>query len=158
VPSASARPLRIFRELWLDRALGLFLAFYLSWQVVLHINYVWPISTLWIVLPLALALPPFIAYAIDVNPTVFSAPLLTPDRAKLIHKITGMKRVVMGHTHEPMALDVGEVEYLNGGFWSAAFADPECTMRQGTQTYVWIRPGPEGGGRIAELHEWKGAS
>ncbi len=155
VAPAAARPLRIFRELWLDRALGLFLAFYVSWQVVLHINFVWPISPLWIFVPLALAIPPFVAYAIDVNPTVFAAPLLTPDRAELIAKITGVDRVVMGHTHEPIALDVGSVEYLNGGFWSAAFSDPECTQRQGSQTYVWIRPEPGAATRSAALLEWK---
>jgi hypothetical protein len=104
---------------------------------------------------LALALPPFIAYAIEINPTVFTAPLLTPERADLIHKITGVSRIVMGHTHEPVAMDVGPVEYLNGGFWSAAFADPECTLRQGTQTYVRIRPAAGTGERTAELLEWQ---
>lgn len=157
VPPAAAHPLRILRELWLDRALGLLLAFYLSWQVVLHINFVWPISPLWILVPLALALPPFIAYAIEVNPTVFVAPLLTPERAELMHKITGVRRVVMGHTHEPMDVDIGPVEYLNSGFWSAAFADPLCTQRQGAQTYVRIRPEAGSDERIATLLEWRPA-
>jgi len=45
----------------------------------------------------------------------------------------------------------------NDGFWSKAFADPECTIRPGEQTFVWIHPGDNGSDRIAELCEWKAA-
>ncbi|MEQ9321346.1 MAG: hypothetical protein RIF41_19435, partial [Polyangiaceae bacterium] len=61
--------------------------------------------------------------------------------------------VVMGHTHEPVNDQVGPVRYLNGGFWSPAFSNPECTERIGTQSFVWIRP-DEGDERRPELYEW----
>jgi phosphoribosylpyrophosphate synthetase len=100
---------------------------------------------------------PYLAYASSVRPTVFQTPLLTKRVAELIFKITGARRVVFGHTHEPKCEQVGPITLYNGGFWSKAFADPECTIRLGEQTFVWIRPGADGAGRVAELCEWKAA-
>jgi hypothetical protein len=62
---------------------------------------------------------------------------------------------VFGHTHEPKCEQVGPVTLYNAGFWSLAFADPECTTRLGEQTFVWIRPTIEGAGRTAELCRWR---
>jgi hypothetical protein len=155
VPSATNNPFRIARELWLDRAFFLLVVLFLSWQVVLHINIAWPISPLWVFVPALVMMLPYAAYASSVRPTVFETPLLTEQLAELIFKITGAKRVVFGHTHQPQCEQVGPVTFYNGGFWSKAFADPECTIRLGEQTFVWIRPGGEGGGRTAELCEWK---
>ncbi|MBW2720538.1 MAG: hypothetical protein JRD94_18975 [Deltaproteobacteria bacterium] len=98
---------------------------------------------------------PYLAYASSVRPTVFVAPLLTDRLAELIFKITGARRVVFGHTHLPKCEQVGPITLYNGGFWSKAFADPECTVRLGEQTFVWIRPATDGSGRIADLCEWK---
>ncbi|TFH30792.1 MAG: hypothetical protein E4H00_04550 [Myxococcales bacterium] len=75
--------------------------------------------------------------------------------ADLIFKITGVRRVVFGHTHQPKCEQVGPITLYNGGFWSKAFADPECTVRLGEQTFVWIRPATDGSSRIADLCEWK---
>ena len=153
VPSACNNPVRIMRELWLDRGLLLLAVLYAAWQIILLINFAWPISPLWVLVPLGLLLPPYLAYAASVRPTVFKQPLLTEERAELIAKITGATRVVFGHTHVPERLQVGQVEYINGGFWSPAFATPECLERIGTQTFVWLRAG-SGGERQAQLCEW----
>jgi hypothetical protein len=154
VASAASHPLRILRELWLDRALLLAAALYGGWQLVLVLNIATPVSPLWALAPVLLSLPPFVAYASSVNPTVFRQPLLSTERARLIAAITGAERVVFGHTHRPSRCVVGPVEYLNGGFWSPAFSDPRCTERVGTQTFVHIVPKPEGLGRDATLLEW----
>ncbi len=158
VHSATNNPFRIARELWLDRAFFLLAALFLAWQVVLHINIAWPISPLWGIVPLALLMFPYVAYASSVRPTVFETPLLDERRADLIYKITGMKRAVFGHTHQPKCEKVGPMTMYNGGFWSQAFADPECTIRLGSQTFVRIVPNPDGGARVAELCEWSAAA
>jgi UDP-2,3-diacylglucosamine pyrophosphatase LpxH len=155
VPSATNNPFRIARELWLDRAFFLLIALFLAWQVVLHINIAWPISPLWVFVPALIFMLPYLAYASSVRPTVFGTPLLTQQLADLIFRITGAHRVVFGHTHHPTCERVGPVTFYNGGFWSKAFADPECTIRLGEQTFVWIRPASEGSGRIADLCAWR---
>jgi hypothetical protein len=157
VPSATNNPFRIARELWLDRAFLLLATLFLAWQVVLHINIAWPISPLWVFVPALLFMLPYLAYASSVRPTVFDTPLLSERRADLIFKITGARRVVFGHTHQPKCEQVGPITLYNGGFWSKAFADPECTIRLGEQTFVWIRPSADGSARIAGLCEWKAA-
>ncbi len=155
VPSACNNPLRIMRELWLDRAFLLMAVLYAAWQIILHINVAWSISPWWIVVPLALLLPPYFVYAGSVKPTVFKQPLLTEERARLIGKITGAHQVVFGHTHVPETAQVGEVSYINGGFWSPAFFTPKCKQRLGTQTFVWIRtPAEASADRQAALYEW----
>ena len=155
VPSATNNPFRIARELWLDRAFFLLVALFLAWQVVLHINIAWPISPAWVFLPLLIFMLPYAAYASSVRPTAFQTPLLTERLAELIYKITGAQRIVFGHTHQPECKQVGPVTLYNGGFWSKAFADPECTIRLGGQTFVWIRPVGDGLERTGELCEWK---
>lgn len=152
VPSANTSPMMVLRELWLDRGLLLLALLLVAWQVVLTINFVWPISPLWVLLLVAALSPAFIAYSASVRSGIFQAPLLTEERAQLIHRITGATRVIFGHTHEPEQLQIGPMDYINGGFWSAAFADLACKRRIGTQSFVWIRPGDEG--RQATLMEW----
>jgi UDP-2,3-diacylglucosamine pyrophosphatase LpxH len=154
VPSAASNPFRILRELWLDRALLLLAALYGAWQLVLLVNIALPVSPLWGLVPLAIFIPVFVTYASSVNPTVFRHPLLTPTRAELIAKITGARRVIFGHTHRPEHCQIGQVSYFNQGFWSAAFREPECINRVGTQTFVRIRPAPAVADRVAELCEW----
>jgi UDP-2,3-diacylglucosamine pyrophosphatase LpxH len=152
VHSSSTNPLLVMRELWLDRGLLFLAVIFGAWFIVLTINIALPISALWFFVPLALLLFPFAMYAASVRPSVFSEPLLTPQRAELIHRITGAKNVVFGHTHQPVHEPVGPVNYLNGGSWSPAFKEPECQTRIGTQTFVWIQP--QGNGREAALYEW----
>ena len=157
VPSASNNPFRIARELWLDRAFLLFGALFVASQVVLIINFGWPISPLWVFVPLAILLFPYVMYATKVRAAVFDVPLLTEKRAELIFKITGVRRVVFGHTHKPKVEQVGPVTLYNAGFWSAAFAEPDCIHRIGEQTFVWIRPSDDPAeevARQAELCRW----
>ena len=153
VSSACNNPIRIMRELWLDRGLLFLGVLYAAWQIILLINFAAPISPLWVLVPLGVLLPPYFVYARSVNPTVFKQPLLTKERAELIHKITGARHVVFGHTHAPECSQVGPVTYFNGGFWSPAFTEPDCRERVGTQTFVWIRPDGDGW-RHAALYEW----
>ncbi len=156
VSSACNNPVRILRELWLDRAFLMLATVFIAWQVVLHINIAWPISPLWAFVPLAVLLLPYIAYASSVKPAVFDQPLLTERQAELIFKITNARRVVFGHTHRPEVVQVGPLTVYNGGFWSAAFSEPECINRIGAQTFVWIHPDKDGKERVAELYEWRG--
>ena len=66
--------------------------------------------------------------------------------------------MIFGHTHQPKCEQVGPITLYNGGFWSKACADPECTIRLGAQTFVWVRPAGDGSGRVAELCEWQAAA
>jgi UDP-2,3-diacylglucosamine pyrophosphatase LpxH len=153
VPSACRNPLRIMRELWLDRALLFLGALFAAWQIILTVNVASPVSPWWVVVPLGVLLPPYFYWARSVHPTVFKHPLLTEERAELIATITGARRVVFGHVHVPEMKAIGPVSYINGGFWSPAFSEPDCKQRIGTQTFVWIRPTADGG-RSADLLEW----
>ena len=83
---------------------------------------------------------------------MFKTPLLSEPLADLLVKVTGCKRVVFGHNHQPEVGMVSSAEYLNSGFWSPAYSDPQCTQRIGTQTFVWISPGEEQ--RMGSLWEW----
>ncbi len=151
---ACTQPWAVVRELWLDRGLLLLGLMFAAWQVVLHINIAAHISPLWVLVPMAVMLPPYAVYARSVRSTVFSAPLLDPARADLVARITGARRAVFGHTHKPEHGKVGALEVINGGFWSPAFAEPECLRRIGTQTFVWLH----GEARQAALMEWPAGS
>ncbi|MCA9549809.1 MAG: metallophosphoesterase [Myxococcales bacterium] len=152
VPSACTDPVQVARVLWLDRGLFFLGILYLAWQVLLTVNFVWPISPWWGFLFLLLLFPPFLLYSFRVSPPDTEDTLLTEQRALMLHNITGTKNVVFGHTHGPLARTVGPMTYVNGGFWSPAFKEPSCETRLGTQTFVRLRPRP--GGRRPELLEW----
>ncbi len=152
VAPAATNPLMITRELWLDRAILYMAMVYVSWQVVMAVNLVWAISPLWVLLPFALLFPLFLQYSFRVKPETFAEPLMTERRAEWVHRITGARYAVMGHTHIPELADIGPLRFCNGGFWSPAFAEPECRNRIGTQTFVWLRPGAQG--RDLGLWEW----
>ena len=158
VPSACTHPLKIIRELWLDRGLLFLVMLYGAFQFIVTINFLVPIEAWWLLLLIALLFPLFLLYSFSIQPKVFVDPLLNEKRADLLATITGVRRAVMGHTHMPESVTVGPIEYLNGGFWSPAFAEPECIHRIGTQTFVWLgRSSAEpsaGQGRAAEIHEW----
>ncbi len=153
VPSACTRPWALMRELWLDRGFLLLALMFAAWQVVLHVNIAAHVSPAWVLLPMAMMLPPWAIYARSVKPTVFSTPLLDGERAELLARITGARRAVFGHTHRPERTRAGPVEVFNGGFWSAAFAEPECKQRIGTQTFVTVRSAADGASSAA-LWEW----
>jgi hypothetical protein len=159
VSSSSTNPLAIMRELWLDRAFLFLVGVFGAWIIVLTINIALPISPLWVFVPVALMLFPLAMYAASVKSSVFAEPLLSKGRAELIHRITGARNVVFGHTHQPVYQRVGPVLYVNGGSWSPAFREPSCETRIGTQTFVWLRSGPAAAGaplvpREPGLYEW----
>lgn len=155
VPSACTNPYQIVRELWLDRGLLFLLMVYGAFQLVLTINFVWPISPWWTLVPLALLFPFFLSYSFRVRPAVFVDPLLSPERAELIARITGVQQAVFGHTHEPELKQIGPLRYVNGGFWSPAFAKPDSFARVGAQTFVWIRSNASPGApREPVIYEW----
>ena len=154
VAPAASNPLRVLRELWLDRALLLVAAFYVASQVFLTANIVLPASIWWFLIPLFLMLPFFTAYAIGVKSQVFQGPMINEETADLIYKITGCTRLIFGHNHQPEHGRIGSVEYVNSGFWSPAYQEPECINRIGTQTFIWLRSVAEQRERRAELWEW----
>lgn len=151
-PSHATNPLQILQELWLDRGVLFLLLLWAAFQFVAWTKAFFAVHWLWVLLPIALMFPLYLSYSFKVRSATFVEPLLNASRADLVHQITGVKRVVMGHTHVPLHHNVGPVEFLNGGFWSPAFAEPECVTRIGTQTFVWIRR--DGDDSKAEVWEW----
>lgn len=153
VPPACTNPLMIIQELWLDRGFLFLLVVYAAVEIVLAVNVILPVSIWWSLVPFALLFPLFLAYSFRVKPQTFAEPLLTPERAELIQRITGARLAVMGHTHIPEVTTVGPLTFCNAGFWSPAFQEPECRTRLGAQTFARVRPGADGL-RDVELWEW----
>jgi UDP-2,3-diacylglucosamine pyrophosphatase LpxH len=152
-PSACTDPVQVARVLWLDRGVLFLATLYLAWQLLLTVNFVWPISPWWGLLFLLLLFPPFLLYSFRVSPTDTQDNLLDERRAQHLSNITGTRTVVFGHTHGPLVRQVGPMTYVNGGFWSPAFKEPTCETRLGTQTYVRLAP-RLAGPRPPELLEW----
>ena len=116
-PSAATNPLQIAQELWLDRGVLFILLLYAAFQLVAWINFFVSIHWAWVLLPIALLFPLYLTYSFKVKSATFVDPLLNERRAGLIERITGVKRVVMGHTHVPTHDHVGDHELLNCGLW-----------------------------------------
>ena len=140
VAPAANSPWLLAKELWLDRALILLFAAYLVGNVYFVVNEMVQMSPLWFAIPVVLFLPPFIFYAQVVGSNVVS--FKEPQERILMNSswITGVNRVVYGHTHITRHEVVGGVEHLNSGCWSPAFIDVECTKSVDQKTYVWISP------------------
>ena len=152
--AAIFNPMKVMRELWLDRALGLLAVFAVSFNVILFVNALTPIDLLWTLLPIGLLLPGFLFYAKTVHTDVYAMQRAALRSLESASVITGVRRVVHGHTHREVHGRVGDVEILNVGTWSPAFHDPECQKPFGRKCFVWIRPADEGGARIAQLRQW----
>jgi UDP-2,3-diacylglucosamine pyrophosphatase LpxH len=138
VPSACSNPINVLRELWLDRGLILLGLLFVAWQIILHINIATHISMLWFFIPFAILLPSLMVYSSSIKSKVFDSPLLTEERAELIVKITGVKNVVMAHTHMPECCSIGAVQYINTGSWAPAFSDAECKNKINEHMFVRI--------------------
>lgn len=140
VPSATSKPLLILRELWLDRALLVLLAFLLLLQLFFVIDQIYEISFYWMLIPFALFMPFFIFYSKSVYSSVN---LFKEPKEKILTMaslITGVKRIIYGHTHIYRHEIIGPVEHLNSGTWSPAFEDVECKFPIDQKTFVWIEP------------------
>lgn len=150
VDPAASSPFLLARELWLDRAFIIFIAFFLIFQLMVFIRSVFEISFFWAFIPLFLLLPFFLFYSKSVTSLVSG--YKEPDERVLAmaSAITKVQRIVFGHTHHARHEIIGSVEHLNSGCWSPAFLDVECTNPLDQKTFVWISP-TENGGRQAEV-------
>ena len=149
---ATNNPMLIAKELWLDRLFLILFGFIVIYFLVSTMNSYLGISLFWVFLPLALFIPFFLFYARSVTSLV--SEYKEPSEVLLSRQaeITGVERVVYGHTHVPRHEYYGFVEHLNSGTWSPAFTNVECTETFERNTYVWIKPGEQGENmRSAEL-------
>jgi len=143
VQPAASSPLRIMKELWLDRAFLVLISLFVLLQVFILIQQIYALSFFWMFIPVFILLPPFVLYArgVDSYISYYKKPnerILTTSAL-----ITNVTRVVYGHTHNVRHELIGGMEHLNSGTWSPAFTDVECTVSQDSKTFIWITPGEE---------------
>lgn len=155
VQPAYFHPIRIARELWLDRALLLALVLFGTFQLFSILNVFVTLSIWWWPVFFVVLLPPFIFYARSVNSDVDNYERGLRGRVPEAAQLAGVKRVVMGHTHREKHGTIDGVEVLNPGTWSPAYHDVECTRPFGRKCFVWLRPVGAGQERVAELREWR---
>ncbi|OFZ22645.1 MAG: hypothetical protein A2X94_02440 [Bdellovibrionales bacterium GWB1_55_8] len=147
-------PMKILRELWLDRAILLVLIVLVSFQFFSTLNVFVSVSAWWFFIPVGVLLPVFISYAHSVESELDKTQKVSMNMAPLSASIAKVRRVIHGHIHRERHAWFEDVEYLNTGTWSPAFKDPECTLRYGRKCFAWIRTA-EDGTRSAQLFEWK---
>lgn len=150
VTPAASNPLLLMRELWLDRAFILLVAFYVVFQVFSILKAFSEISLFWAFIPLSLLLPFFLFYSKSITSLVSGYKEPDDRILQMTSAITKVKRIVYGHTHKARHEVIGSVEHLNPGCWSPAFLDIECTKPLDQKNYVWISP-MENADRKAEL-------
>ena len=157
VHSAIFNPIKIARELWLDRFLLLVFIGILSFNLYASIYLMVPISKFWFGLFLLIFTPGLIFYSRNIKSVVIETMEEIFKNAPMVAKITKTKRVVFGHTHRELHTAVDQVEVMNTGTWSPAFKDPECRESFGKKCFAWIRYPKEGESRderIADVYEW----
>jgi UDP-2,3-diacylglucosamine pyrophosphatase LpxH len=155
VHPAYYNPIKIARELWLDRFLLLALIGFMSFQLYTLIYLIIPISWIWFLMFFILFVPGLIFYSRNIKSNVVSSTQEAFKNAPLISKITGAERVVFGHTHRETHTFVDQTEVINTGTWSPAFKDPECRESFGKKCFAWIRNKTEKEGpRQADLYIW----
>ena len=154
VHPAHYNPLMILRELWLDRAL-LFAAICLvSLQIATVLKVFVNLSIFWAIVPLLILMPFFIFYARSIKSEVEDTNQAPARSVTLSSRLAKVHRVVHGHTHREAHEWIEGVELLNTGTWSPSFHDVECMKPYGKKPFAWIKPGPAGSGRVAELRNW----
>jgi len=162
VHPAIYNPIKIARELWLDRFFLLAFIGFMSFELYALIDLIIPISWIWFLLFFVLLIPILIFYARNIKSEVIPSQEVALKQSPLIAQITHTKRVVFGHTHREMHTFVDQTEVLNTGTWSPAFKDPECRESYGKKCFAWIKPvapseeGAEGASnRTSEVYIWK---
>ncbi|HEX7674396.1 MAG TPA: metallophosphoesterase [Bdellovibrio sp.] len=140
VAPAASQPMLLTRELWLDRAFIVFIAFFLIFELMTFVRSVYELSFYWAFIPLFLLLPFFLFYSKSVTSLVSSYKEPDDRILAMASAITKVKRIVYGHTHHTRHEIIGSVEHLNSGCWSPAFLDVECTKPIDQKTFVWISP------------------
>lgn len=153
VDPAASKPFLLARELWLDRAFIVFIAFFLIFEILVLIRAVFDVYFIWVFIPLFLLLPFFLFYSKSITSLV-SGYKEPDDRVlAMTSAITKVNRVVYGHTHHTRHEMIGAVEHLNSGCWSPAFLDVECTKPLDQKNFVWISPA-DNMQRQAELYKF----
>lgn len=147
-------PWRIARELWLDRLFLFSLVVIGTFQLLATANVFMVVSIWWWLALLAMFFPPFLFYARSVSSEALDFDRAIGRRLHMISAVAGVSRVVFGHTHREGHQRFGDVEVLNPGTWSPAFADPACRVRVGRTCVVRIDPTEEGA-RAASLQVWR---
>jgi UDP-2,3-diacylglucosamine pyrophosphatase LpxH len=153
VAPAASNPFLLARELWLDRAFMIGIAFFLIFELFIFIRQVYDISFFWAFIPLFFMLPFFLFYSQSITSMVSSYKEPNERVLAMTSAITRVKRIIYGHTHSVRHEMIGAVEHLNSGCWSPAFLDIECTKPIDQKTYVWLSP-QESGERQAELYKF----
>ncbi len=156
IPSASAKPFLILRELWLDRAILFALALLCVFMLAWFISYFLEISLLLMMLPFLVFVPYFIFYSRTFESKVMDFKEPEERTLSMAGQITGTKRVIYGHTHIVRHEMFGPIEHLNSGTWSPAFKDVECIEKEEQRTFVWIEPhlkGEKNAPRYANLFQ-----
>ena len=141
VKPAASSPLRIMKELWLDRAFLVLIALFVLLQGFILIKQVYALSFFWMFIPIFILLPPFMLYARGVDSYVSYYKRPNEQILTTSGLITNVTRVVYGHTHDVRHELIGGMEHLNSGTWSPAFADVDRTVSQDSKTFLWIYPG-----------------
>ena len=154
VHPAIFNPWKIARELWLDRVLLLGLLCLASWQIVSFVSVFVVISPLWALVPFGVLLPFFVFYASSVRSDIVAAEHNLRERAPVAAKVVGVKRVIVGHTHNQCHERTPRIELVNTGTWSPGFRDVECEDRMSTPCLAWIQPNEEGH-REVRLFVWR---
>jgi len=154
VHPAIFNPWKVARELWLDRALLLFLGAFVSFQIFSILNVFVRLSVWWIAVPFAIFLLPFVFYARSVQSEVRETEINIHKRLPTSARIAGVRRVVLGHTHRERHTGIRDIELINTGTWSSAYHDVECTKPYGRKCFAWIHPDPAGTERSAQLRVW----
>lgn len=153
VHPAVFRPLKVARELWLDRFFLLVAISVISFQAVSTLHFFAGVSGWWVVVLFAILLGPFVFYTASVDSDVREVSRNIRKRMGLLARITHTDKLVMGHTHDALHERLDGVEYANTGHWAPGFTDIECTQPDGVRGFTWIRP-DSSGGRTMELREW----
>lgn len=152
-------PLLIAKELWLDRLFLFVFGLCLIFFTVYQIRNFFSISYYWFFVPFMMLMPFFIFYARSVTSLVST--YKEPDENLFAKQasITGVNRIVYGHTHIPRHEFYGSVEHLNSGSWSPGFTDVNCTESVERNNYIWIAANSENENhRKAELCQFNSSA
>ncbi|MBU0504811.1 MAG: hypothetical protein ABII18_04200 [bacterium] len=145
---------KIMRVLWLDRALLFLILLYLSFQIVTLLHLVWNVSFSWMYIILPLLIPLFFLYVHNFEPIKPITKIsISNEIITLATKITKVNRLICGHTHAPKHKKIDGIEYLNAGYWSPSFKDPDCSIFERNKSFVWLKPDVKK--RTAHLLYWE---
>jgi UDP-2,3-diacylglucosamine pyrophosphatase LpxH len=147
-------PLKVARELWLDRAALLLLLVFVVFEVSTALHWMSGVGPGWAVALFVALLPFYVAYARSCRSEIGNTEANIQRRVGELGRIARVSRVVMGHTHRAAVRTHDGVTFLNTGHWSPAYDDVECTQKVGTNGFAWIRPGRDA--REAELRVFDG--